>query len=157
MTGTCDSNVHEESTWTPRILIEEERGIGTELREISKDWIWDNNVEKPTISENDLERFKCSELLVDRSRINFRSLFKAEHSLEKHRMGETNLKRITSSAYMKNLGDRKTLDKSEIKILKNKIPWMESSGTPEKNSIRGEKELYLRTFLLRAICKERAD
>ena len=34
---TCDSNVHEESTWTPRILIEEERGIGTQLREISKD------------------------------------------------------------------------------------------------------------------------
>ena len=80
MTGTCDSNVHEESTWTPSTLIEEERGIGTELREISKDSIWDNNVEKPTISENDLERFKCSELLVDYSRINFRSLFKAEQS-----------------------------------------------------------------------------
>jgi len=37
-------------------------------------------------------------------------------------MGETNLKRITSSAYMKNSGDRKTLNKSEIKILKSKIP-----------------------------------
>ena len=80
MTGTCDSNVHEESTWTPSILIEEERGIGTELREIWKDSIWDNNVEKPTINENDLERFKCSELLVDHSRINFRSLFKAEQA-----------------------------------------------------------------------------
>ena len=49
-------------------------------------------------------------------------------------MGETNLKRITSSAYMKNSGNRKTLDKSEIKILK--IPWMESWGTPEKTSTR---------------------
>ena len=51
-------------------------------------------------------------------------------------MGETNLKRIMSSAYMKSLGDRKTLNKSKIKILKSKIPWMESWGTPEKNSTR---------------------
>jgi len=29
-----DSNDHEESTWTPRILIEEERGIGIKLREM---------------------------------------------------------------------------------------------------------------------------
>ena len=51
-------------------------------------------------------------------------------------MDEINLKRITSSAYMKNSGDRKTLDKSEIKILNSKIPWMEPWDIPEKNSTR---------------------
>ena len=37
LTVTYNSNDYEESTWTPRILIEEERGIGIELREMSKD------------------------------------------------------------------------------------------------------------------------
>jgi len=36
-------------------------------------------------------------------------------------MCKTNLKKITS-AYMESLEDRKTLDKSEIKTLKSKIP-----------------------------------
>ena len=76
MTVTCDSNDHEESTWTPRILIEEERGIGIELREMSKDWIWNNIVEEPTISKDDLEGFRCKALLVDHS--DRRSVFKAE-------------------------------------------------------------------------------
>jgi len=69
---------NEESTWTPRILIKEECGIRTELREISKDWIRNNNVEEPTISKDDLEGFRCSELLVDHSAINLKFLFKAE-------------------------------------------------------------------------------
>ena len=60
MTGTYDSNIHEESTWTPRILIKEEHGIGTELREMSKDWIRDNNVEERTISKDDLKRFRVN-------------------------------------------------------------------------------------------------
>ena len=45
-------------------------------------------------------------------------------------MGKTNLKRITS-AYMEILEDRKTLDKSETKILKSKGPRMEPWGTAE--------------------------
>ena len=68
-------------------------------------------------------------------------------------MDEINLKRITSSAYMKNSGNRKTLDKSEIKILKSKIPEVLQKKTAREEKKRGE-ELYLRTFLLRAICKE---
>ena len=81
--STFDGHVWLECPWRVNMNtknIEEERGIGTELRKISKDWIWDNNVEKPTISKNDLERFKCSELLVDHSAINFRSLFKAKQA-----------------------------------------------------------------------------
>ena len=70
--ATCDSN--KESTWIPRILIEEERGIGIELREMSKDWIWDNIVEEPTISKDDLEGFRCRALLVDHLAIDFKSI-----------------------------------------------------------------------------------
>ena len=78
-----------------------------ELREISKDWIRDNNVEKPRISKDDLEEFRCSELLVDLA-INFRFLFKTEQ-VAKASNGWKNLKRITSSAYMKSSEDRETL------------------------------------------------
>ena len=100
-------------------VIEEEQGIGTKLIEILKDWIRDNNVKEPTISKDDLEGFRCSELLVDRdhSVINFRFLFKAEHAA-KASHGWKNLKKIMSSAYMKNSEDRETLDKSDKNIKK---------------------------------------
>jgi len=56
--------------------IDVERGI--ELREMSKDWIRDNNNEEPTISKDNLEGFRCRALLVDYSAIDFKSAFKTE-------------------------------------------------------------------------------
>ena len=78
--ATCDSNDHEESIL--RILIDKEAEIGIEFREISKDWIRDNNVEEPTISK-DLEGFRCRTLLVDHSAIDFKSVFKAKQIAKK--------------------------------------------------------------------------
>jgi len=78
LTVTYNSNDYEESTWTPKILIEEERGIGIELREISKDQIPDNNVEEATIRKNALEGCRYRALSVDHSAIDFTSVFKVE-------------------------------------------------------------------------------
>ena len=58
-------------------------------------------------------------------------------------MGETNLKKITSSAYMKSLGDRKTLDKSEIKILKSKFREWYPEVLQKKTIREEEKKNYI--------------
>ena len=59
----------------------------------------------PTISKDDLERFRPSELLVDHSAIDFTSLFKAEQ-VAKASNELKDLRRITSSAYMKSSENR---------------------------------------------------
>ena len=123
---TRDSNDSRKNQgfWTPRNLIEVERGIGIELREMSKDWIRDNNNEEPTISKDNLEGFRCRALLVDHSAM-ILSLHSKQNRLLKLN-GWKDLRRIhTSSVYMKSLEDREALDKSETKILKIKDPRME--------------------------------
>jgi len=64
-------------------------------------------------------------LLMDHSAIDL-SLYLKQNRLLKHRK---DLRRITSSAYMKSSEDRETLNKSEIKILKSKDLRLESWGT----------------------------
>ena len=71
----------------------------------------------------------------------FKSVFKAEQIAETS-IGWKDLKRITSSAYMKSSEDREILYKLEIKILKSKGPRMESWKTPKENA-RIEKKDYI--------------
>jgi len=64
LTATCDSNDHEESTWTPRNLIKEEQEIGNwnRIKRNVEKLNTDNNVDELTISKDDLKGFRCKTL-----------------------------------------------------------------------------------------------
>ena len=86
----------------------------------------------------------------------FKSVFKAEQIAETS-IGWKDLKRITSSAYMKSSEDREILYKLEIKILKSKGPRMESWRTLKENGTNREKGLYMRTCCVQFVRNEQIN
>jgi len=65
------------------------------------------------------------------------------------------LRRITLSACIKSSEDRKTLDKSETKILKSKGSRLWENTRENGTNRREKRKRIIYEDLLRAVCKER--
>lgn len=104
--------------------MEEKRGMGEELREISKAWRRDSRIEEPATRREDFEGLRHRLFAADHSAMTARSLFRLEEA-DKASAGGKERRRVTSSAYIKSCEERETDGKSETKMLKRRGPRME--------------------------------